>query len=59
MQLEDLPEDNKIWASYQKVKIYRQYLACQVFVQFCMDPTDRIKLVINFKDEKFVSKMSI
>lgn len=59
MQLENLSENNEIWANYQKVRIYRQYLACQVFVQFCIDPIDKIEPVINLKNEKFIGKISI
>ena len=58
-QPEDLPEDDGIWASHQKIKTYGQHLARQVSVQFCIDPADGVEPVVNLRDEKFVGKFSI
>ena len=58
-RFEDQPEGDGIWASHQKVKSYGQHLACQVTVGFCVDPADRVKLVGNLEQEKFLGKISI
>lgn len=58
-QPKNLPEDDGIWANHQKVRTYGQHLARQVSVQFCIDPANGVKPVINLRDEKFVGKISI
>lgn len=48
-QPEDLPEDDGIWASHQKIRNYGQHLARQVSVQFCIDPADGVEPVVNLR----------
>lgn len=59
LQTENLLEDDGIWATYQKVRNYRQHLARQVSVQFCIDLVDGVELVVNLRNEKLSGRISI
>lgn len=47
-------ESDKNKASHQKVQTFRQHLAHQVSVKFCIDPANGLKPVMNFRIKEFL-----
>lgn len=58
-QPEEQPEGDGIWYTNQKVRNYRQHLARQVSIRFCMDPAERVEPVINLKSEELLGRIIV
>ena len=58
-QPEKLPDNDKIWSTSQKVRIYGQHLVRQVSVDFSIDLAKGVEPIIHLKPVKFMGKIVI
>jgi len=58
-QPEELPENDEIWSTSQRVRTYGQHLARQVSVGFSIDLAEGVEPVVHLKPMEFLGKIVI
>ena len=59
-QPENLPKNDLVWTSNQRIRIYGQYFARQVLIRFSINPAEVVELIIaNMPMQYFSGKIFI
>ena len=56
-QPEDLPENDSIWSTTQRIRTYGQHLARQISVGFCIDPAEGVEPISAIPPQVFPGKV--